>query len=117
MIQRILGARPDSSARKPDILFMARENLHRLTEDRLAGPADLIVEVVSTDSIKRDQEEKLLEYQNDGVREYWIVDPRLRKKQACFYHLTEAGQYELFGAETEDRVASHVLPGFWLRPA
>src|SRR5690348_4674541 len=33
---------PDSSGREPDILFIAKENLGRITEQKLEGPADLI---------------------------------------------------------------------------
>jgi len=42
---------PDSPAREPDIFFVAREHQDRLTADRLVGPADLIVEIASDDSV------------------------------------------------------------------
>ena len=42
-----MRALPDGNAREPDILYVAHENLHRLTDTRLAGPADLLIEVVS----------------------------------------------------------------------
>lgn len=108
---------PGGSSRKPDILFIAQENLERLTEDRLAGPADLIVEVISEDSVRRDRSDKFKEYQEAGVREYWIIDPRPGKQRADFYRLNDAGEYELVGTEDDDRVESAVVPGFWLRPA
>jgi hypothetical protein len=37
---------------------------------------ELVVEVVSSDSVQRDYEEKREEYLHFGVREYGIVDPR-----------------------------------------
>ncbi|HYN88115.1 MAG TPA: Uma2 family endonuclease, partial [Ardenticatenaceae bacterium] len=107
----------ERSAREPDILFVATANLHRLTADRLEGPADLIVEIVSPDSVYRDRQRKFREYAAAGVPEYWIVDPRERKQRADFYALNTEGQYDLFATEDTERVESHVLPGFWPRPA
>ena len=106
-----------NSYREPDILFVAKENLSRLTEDRLVGPADLIVEIVSDATVRNDREDKFKEYQAAGVHEYWIIDPRPGKQRADFYHLDEAGLYTLFATEDDERVESRVLSGFWLRPA
>ncbi len=104
------------SYREPDILFVAKENLERLTDERLVGPADLIVEIVSAGTVRNDREDKLKEYQAAGVPEYWIIDPRPAKQRADFYHLAESGLYELFATEDDERVESRLLPGFWLRP-
>jgi Uma2 family endonuclease len=109
--------KPAGSAREPDLFFIAKENLGRLTEERLVGPADLIVEIVSDDSVRRDRYDKFREYRDAGVREYWIVDPRPAKQRADFFRLTEGGEYELYATEDDEQVVSHVLPGFWLRPA
>jgi Uma2 family endonuclease len=65
--------------------FVAKANASRLTEKRLEGPADLVIEVVSDDSVERDYDEKFIEYQDCGVQEYWIVDPRPRRNRALFY--------------------------------
>jgi Uma2 family endonuclease len=108
---------PDGPSREPDLFFIANENLDRLTEDRLVGPADLIIEIVSSDSVRRDRQDKLREYRAAGVREYWIIDPRPDKQRADFYQLDQAGEYQLYATEDDDRVISQVLPGFWLRPA
>jgi Uma2 family endonuclease len=58
-----MRATPDGPARQPDLLFVAREHLDRLTETRLSGPADFVVEVVSDDSVARDRADKFYEYQ------------------------------------------------------
>jgi len=104
------------SYREPDILFVANENLNRLTEDRLEGPADLVIEIVSEHTVHNDRDDKYKEYQAAGVREYWIIDPRLDKQRADFYSLDETGLYSLFATEDDERVESKVLSGFWLRP-
>lgn len=102
--------------REPDILFVAKDNLSRLTEERLVGPADLIVEIISDSTVRNDREDKFKEYQAAGVREYWIIDPRPNKQRADFFHLNETGVYELFATEDDQRVKSRVLSGFWLNP-
>jgi len=103
--------------REPDILFVAKANLARLTEDRLEGPADLIIEIVSESTVHHDREDKFKEYQAAGVGEYWIIDPRPDKHRADFFHLDEQGVYILGATEEDERVESQALPGFWLRPA
>jgi len=105
---------PAGPSREPDILFVARHNLARLTAERLEGPADLVVEVVSEDSLRRDREQKFAEYQSFGVREYWLVDSRTAQGGVEAYALNEAGVYEPLPAE-EDVIRSVVLKGFWVR--
>jgi Uma2 family endonuclease len=110
-----MRAEPGGSVREPDILFVAQEHADRLTEKLLLGPADLIVEVVSDDSVRRDRDEKYHEYRRAGVREYWVIDPRPERRRADFFRLVD-DQYELFATDEDERVESGVLSGFWLRP-
>ncbi|MBI1878414.1 MAG: Uma2 family endonuclease [Chloroflexi bacterium] len=108
---------PTGSSREPDIFFVSNQNLARLTEERLVGPADLMIEIISDDSVQRDRDKKFKEYSDAGVLEYWIIDPRSGKQRADFYRLNETDGYQLFATEDDERVESYVLPGFWLRPA
>ena len=108
--------RPGYSSREPDLFFVTRERRHLVDEDRLTGPADLIIEIISKDSVQRDRDDKFSEYREAGVREYWILDPRPQKQRADFYRLTEAGKYELFATEDDEWVSSYALPGFRLKP-
>jgi Uma2 family endonuclease len=104
---------PDLPGREPDVLFIARQNLNRLKEAYLDGPADLVVEVVSSESRRRDRGEKLAEYEMGGVREYWIIDPE--KQQVDFCLLGVDGRYERRRADAQGVYRSEVLAGFWLR--
>ena len=54
------------SVREPDLLFLSTEHSARRTEKLLAGPADLVVEIVSDDSVRRDRDEKYHEYAAAG---------------------------------------------------
>ena len=106
---------PTGPAREPDILFIATENLDRITENKLEGPADLIVEIISDDSVSRDREKKFGEYQAAGVREYWIIDPRPGKQAADFWVLDDDGQYRQAPVDDDGVYRSEVISGFWLR--
>jgi Uma2 family endonuclease len=103
------------SGREPDVLFVSRENLHRFRKTYLDGPADLAVEIVSPDSRSRDRTEKFREYQEAGVREYWLIDPM--QKKAEVYRLSEGGVYELIPPGEPARLRSEVIPEFWIDPA
>lgn len=110
----VMYLRERAQGREPDILFVAREHLHRIQASYLDGPADLAVEIVSPDSRARDRQEKRAEYEAAGVPEYWWIDPS--REQAEFLRLGEDGRYEPLPVE-EGLVVSSVLPGFRLRLA
>ncbi len=107
--------RPGGPAREPDLFFLATENRHRLTSQHLEGPADLVVEVISDDSVARDRADKFYEYQDAGVREYWIIDPRPGRERADFWVLDDQGRYQPVPVGDEGTYHSTVVHGFWLR--
>jgi len=102
----------EHSGREPDLLFVAQAHLTRLKDTYLDGPADLVVEVVSPESVGRDRGEKFYEYAQGGVPEYWLIDPQ--REWAEFYLLHE-GQYRTAFEGHEGRYHAHTLPGFWLQ--
>jgi Uma2 family endonuclease len=106
---------PGGNAREPDVLFVAAQHQHRLTRTELVGPADLVIEVVSDESVHRDRSHKFGEYAQGGVREYWILDPRPGHEQADFYVLDAHGHYQPAPVSDNGVYHSQVLPGFWLR--
>lgn len=105
------------AARLPDICFISHDHTDRLSTHRLEGYADLVVEVISKDSVTRDRRRKFAEYQTAGIPEYWIVDPRPRHQTVDFYTLDDTGHYQAAVPDAEGRLRSGVLPGFWLDPA
>jgi Uma2 family endonuclease len=98
--------------REPDLLFVAAENLARLTNTYLDGPADLVVEIVSPESVLRDRGEKYAEYEMEGVREYWMLDPDAQRTD--FFMLGADGRYERAHPDVSGIYRSTVLPGFWI---
>jgi Uma2 family endonuclease len=107
--QMKLEKRP--SGREPDLLFVSAARLDLLKDMYLDGPADLTVEIISTDSRARDRGEKFYEYEQGGVREYWLIDPI--RKQAEFYLLGDDNLYHL--APVGEEFRSVVLKGLSLK--
>ena len=101
-----------SSGREPDLLFVASTHLDRLRDTFLDGPADLVVEIISPESIGRDRGEKLYEYEAGGVPEYWLLDAQ--RQWAEFYHL-EAGRYRPAFTGAAGVYRAQAVTGFWLR--
>jgi Uma2 family endonuclease len=103
------------AAREPDLFFLAPEHLGRLTETELNGPADLAIEVISDESVGRDRGDKFYEYQEGGVREYWLIDPRPKHRRVDFYVLDAKGSYQPVPIGEDGIYRSTVLPDFWLK--
>lgn len=101
------------NGREPDILYVAQTHAPRLHDTYLDGPADLVVEIISPESLERDRGAKFVEHEIGGVTEYWLIDPI--RHQAEFYHLTAAGHYTIVFSGETGLYRSAVLPGFWLR--
>jgi Uma2 family endonuclease len=101
-------------AREPDLLFVTSEHLERVQGAYLDGPADLVIEIVSPDSIARDRGEKFVEYEAAGVSEYWLIDPL--RQQAEFYRLADDGRYRLVPPNADGTYHSRAVAGFRLRP-
>jgi len=99
-------------AREPDLLFVRKERMGRVQSTYLEGPADLVVEIVSVESIGRDRGDKFVEYEAGGVPEYWLIDPL--RERAEIYHLDDQGRYQPMPLEA-GILTSRAVPGFRLR--
>ena len=62
----------------PDLLFVSRPRQDEiLTKQHVRGAPDLVVEVGSPGTRKRDETIKRRLYERFGVSEYWVIDPEL----------------------------------------
>jgi len=107
---------PGGPSREPDVFFVSRERLGQLTMQRFEGGPDLVIEIVSTSSARADRVEKFTEYEQAGVREYWLIDPRRGKEQADFYQLDADGRFFSVTLDDDGWYHSAVLPGLRLDP-
>ena len=112
-----MRAVPDGPAREPDLLFVARAHADRVSDRRVSGTADLVIEIVSETSVYRDRVDKFEEYQDIGVPEYWLVDARPGRERTDFYQLGADGKYVPVPPDAGGRYSSAMLPSFWFRPA
>jgi Uma2 family endonuclease len=115
---RVVGSRVamrlnDTNGPEPDIAFVGTERLDRIHRGYIDGPADLVVEIVSPESVERDYEKKRQQYEQAGIPEYWIVDEVLEK--VTLLRLTRQGKYREVRAR-KGELHSQALPGFWFRP-
>jgi len=111
VIEAPFPMRMKKAVREPDILFVAQEHLERLKPTYLDGGADLVVEVISPESVGRDRGEKFYEYEEAGVREYWLIDPQ---REVLEVYVLEGERFRLAFMDHAGRYESRVLPGFWV---
>lgn len=104
---------PDLPGRAPDLLFVSKKHMSRVKRLYLDGPADLVIEVISPGSRGIDRGDKFFEYEQGGVREYWLIDPE--RKQAEFYRRGRDGIYKLVEVGPDGVFHSSVLKGLWIK--
>ena len=94
---------------QPDVVFISKERLG-IIKKQIIGPADLIAEIISPESRKRDRIDKRDLYEQHGIKEYWIVDPEAETVEVLYL---ESGQYKLIGRwNPGQRARSRLLKGF-----
>ena len=94
---------------QPDLVFVATKNLSIIQPRAIFGTPDLLVEVLSPCSVRRDRNQKMKLYARFGVKEYWISDAANRSLEILT--LTK-GRYKLRGAAAgKGALTSLVLTG------
>lgn len=94
---------------QPDVLFVSRERYHLITATCLKGGPDLVVEVISPGSGRRDRVNKSRLYRKYGVKEYWLVDPEAKTVEVLA--ADDRGWYQAGAYDEEDTLTSPLLPG------
>ncbi len=99
----------DENTAQPDLIFIAKANAGIVRDRGIFGAPDLVVEILSPGSIRRDRYEKLGLYAEFGVKEYWIVD---RANQSLEVLTLDAGKYRIHATAGETgHVTSKVVRG------
>lgn len=93
--------------RQPDIAMLHRNKINIVTNRGIEGSPDLIVEVLTPSSIKRDREDKKNVYAKFGIKEYWLIDPILHTLEQ---YILKDGRYILHEVYMDDQTvnSSHI---------
>ena len=67
----------DHAVVQPDVIYVSAER-REIIRERIEGAPDLLVEVLSPSTTRRDRNDKLKLYAEAGVSEYWLVDTDAR---------------------------------------
>ena len=94
---------------EPDVIVVCDSN--KLTDDECHGAQDLVIEVISESTKKRDYGIKMLKYRTAGVKEYWIVDPI--REIVLVYWFEDETQNEIYSIK--DEIEFHLFPGLKVR--
>jgi Uma2 family endonuclease len=104
----------DVTGVEPDLVVLPHFSIGAA---RLGLPVDLVVEVLSPSTARKDRLLKLAVYEEAGVPEYWIADPKTRTMDR--YHLLE-GRYVVDASDTAwvagVAIPSDVLTGWTPAP-
>lgn len=97
---------------QPDVVFFRAGNAPAPGDSHFAGVPDLVAEVLSPGTSRLDQHVKFGAYEEAGVPEYWLLDPKART--AAVYRLDpRAGVYLEEGRHAPtDCARSRLLPDF-----
>ncbi|MDR2570235.1 MAG: Uma2 family endonuclease [Oscillospiraceae bacterium] len=96
----------DYTVLQPDLLVVCDESI--LDEKRCNGAPDLVIEIISPSTSRRDRFIKLNKYLEAGVREFWIVEP---EDKGVTVHILENGKYVISAYDSEKTIAVNVLDG------
>lgn len=105
---------------EPDFVFISYESIESrrvtLTESKgdpddyieIVGSPDLVCEIVSDSSVRKDTRDLFEAYYEAGIQEYWLADARRNRLEFTIYRRGEQG-YEATPADADGFIRSEVL--------
>jgi Uma2 family endonuclease len=99
----------------PDLIYLSHERAKTiLTEKHASGAPELVIEIASKGTRKRDETIKRRLYDRSGVEEYWLADPKIDAIRV--YRRADAGYGRAIelSREKEDVLETPLLPGLRL---
>jgi Uma2 family endonuclease len=100
---------PGGAVVQPDVMVILKDHLDRITNQKVEGAPDLVVEIASPATAGYDRREKQDAYAAAGVPEYWIADPASRTVELLV--LAENNTYRSLGVfKGEIALPSTIIP-------
>ena len=62
---------------QPDLIYVSKENKHIIGKQNIQGAPDLVIEILSPSTRRRDVLTKSKIYAGHGIPFYWVVDPEM----------------------------------------
>lgn len=82
----------DTTVAVPDLMVIDRRRQHIITPRAVEGPPDVVVEILSPSTARRDWALKGGLYARYGIPEYWVVHPT---EQTIVVHRIDEGAYRV----------------------
>lgn len=98
-----------SNVVQPDILFISSDRREIMRQERIDGPCDLVVEIMSPTNRRKDRLRKLEIYRKAGIPHYWIVDPEEDTLES--YKLKDESYTLVFAGGPGDKFTHPDFPG------
>ena len=93
---------------QPDLFVVC--DLSKIDNNSCLGAPDFIIEIISPKNSKRDTRDKFNIYQENGVREYWIVNPN--DENVTVFVLDDKSKFQFVGMYAEDdKIAVNIFNG------
>ena len=97
---------------EPDMFYLSHERAAEvLTPQHARGAPELVIEIASKGTRKRDETIKRRLYERDGVSEYWVVDPEVKAIRVCRREDNRFGRTTELTSERGDVLTFPLLPG------
>lgn len=95
---------------EPDLCYFNKVKSKKFKNEQSLFPIpEMIIEVLSKGTEKRDRGIKYEDYQNHGLKEYWIIDPK--KNIVEQYVLNKKGKFEMILKSASGEIKSITIPG------
>ena len=100
---------------EPDLLYLSNERAAQvITPLHIRGVPELVVEIASKNTRKRDETIKRRLYERSGVSEYWVIDPAIDVVRVYRCEGNRLGRPQEFSREASDLLTTSLLPGLEL---
>ena len=97
---------------EPDLFYISHDRAAQvLTPQNARGAPELVIEIASTSTRKRDETIKRRLYERDGVSEYWVIDPELDSIRVYRREGDRFGRAVELTSERGDLLTTPLLPG------
>jgi hypothetical protein len=97
---------------QPDLCVVC--DFEKIDSKGCVGAPDLVVEILSPGNSKKEMKSKFALYQEEGVREYWVVDP---ERELVFVYVAENKKFKPTIPIADDYVCSTIFPDFKIHTA